>query len=94
MMTPNNSLNGLALMLCLVASAPFRSFSQSDEVLAAPTVSGLVVLGVQNDAKTLLMTGNRHATDVVNFDNAAPYKGDLILLRNAGFNVSYNTVNL
>lgn len=93
MMTPNNTLNSLALMLCLVAAAPFRSFSQSDEVLAAPTVSGLVVLGVQNDAKTLLMTGNRHATDVVNFDNAAPYKGDLILLRNAGFNVSYNTVN-
>lgn len=76
-----------------LAALAFQSPGQSDEVLAAPTVSGLVVLGVQNDAKTLLMTGNRHASDVVNFDNAAPYKGDLILLRNAGFSVSYNTVN-
>ena len=86
-----SSFKTLTLALCLLTG--YRSRAQSDEVLAAPRVTGLVVLGVQSDATTLLMTGNRRSTDVVNFDNAAPYKGDLILLRNAGFNVAYHTVN-
>lgn len=70
-----------------------RTSAQSDEVLSAPTVSGNVVLGVENNAKTLRLTGNRHSVDVLNFDNAAPFAGDLVLLRNRGFNITYHTVN-
>ncbi|MBL0045457.1 MAG: hypothetical protein IPP33_14020 [Flavobacteriales bacterium] len=46
-----------------------------------------------SDGHTLRVSGNRHSGDVLNWDNAAPIKGDLILLRNAGYNISYRTTN-
>lgn len=88
----SGSLPILLLLICFLRPGT-AAFAQSNQVLAAPRVSGLITLGVTPDGKTLRMSGNSRQTDVLNFDNAAPFKGDLILLKNAGYNLSYRTVN-